>query len=79
MDCLTVIEKLYNILYKNEQHRWLACWLVSTVDWGSENVYFYVRESLRRMINSKNISSSGAESVKYAFAKLVFLSGENEE
>lgn len=79
MNYLTVIEKLYNILYKNEQHRWLACWLISTVDWGSENVYFYVRESLRKMINSKNISSSGAESVKYAFAKLVFLSGESEE
>lgn len=74
-----VIEKLYNILYKNEQHKWLAYWLISKFDWGSENIYFYVRESLRKMINNKDISNSGAESVKYAFTKLVLLSGESEE
>ena len=51
-----VIEKLYNILYKNEQHKWLAYWLISKFDWGSENIYFYVRESLRKMINNKDIN-----------------------
>ena len=79
MDCFAVIEKLYKILYKSEQHRWLACWLISKFEWGTENAYFYVRESLRKMINNEVISSSGMESVKYAFTKLVLLSGESEE
>ena len=63
------MEELYSILYKNEQYRWLACWLICKFDWGSENVYFRVREDLKKMIVNKNFNGD-VEGAKYAFMKL---------